>query len=83
MSFTATPPATAFPTGAAYSVTGTVTVTVDGQVAAGLKDAVGATAVGFAGGKFAVSATNTTGTLTSPILRHEARCGHHRLHGRP
>ena len=37
-------------------------------MAAGLKDAIGATEVGFTGGKFALSATNTTGALTSPVL---------------
>jgi hypothetical protein len=69
LSYTATPAATAFPTGAAYSVTGVFTVTVTGAVVAGLKDSpLAATEVGFAGGKFALTATNTTGALTSPNL---------------
>ena len=43
-------------------------MTVPGAVAAGLKDSIGSTAVGFTGGKFALTATNTTGALTSPNL---------------
>ena len=67
--FTATPPATIAPsTSAPYSLTGVVTVTLPGQVAAGFVDQTGATGVGFLGGKFALDATHTTGSLTSPIL---------------
>ena len=67
--FTATPPATIAPsTSAPYSLTGVVTVTLPGQVAAGFVDQTGATGVGFLGGRFALDATHTTGSLTSPIL---------------
>ena len=67
--FTATPPATIAPsTSAAYSLTGIVTVTVPGAVAAGSLTRPARLGVGFLGGKFALDATHTTGSLTSPIL---------------
>jgi len=71
LSFTATPPANAQPTGAAYAVTGNLTVTVPGQVLAGFKaNAItsATTGISFTGGKFALDATHTTGRLASPVL---------------
>ncbi len=69
LSFTATPPTSIAPsTSAAYSLTGTATVTVPGAVAAGFVDQTGATQVGFNGGKFSLSATHTTGLLTTTLL---------------
>ncbi|KQW47695.1 hypothetical protein ASC77_14800 [Nocardioides sp. Root1257] len=68
LSVVATPPSTAPASGGAYAVTGDLTVTVPGTVVGGFVAMAGSNAVGFAGGRFALDATHTTGTLTTPNL---------------